>query len=637
MEVLFFLIPLGLLGGLVAIIVNSVAAARLAQENRDMLRVLLARLPPQPPRGATPAQPAPAPVTKVVIVQPKPTPKPVPPPPEPAPAPKPAVPQVEAVPPPPPPPVAAYAPEPWPEGSVDAFLAKVGAFVRDWLLVRGRSAPKQAMPYEAALAVHWLIRVGVLTVIVGASFLVRWMIEHSLLGPLGRVLMLTAAGAALIGVGLRLLRGRYRVLGEGGAAIGTVLLYFTVYAATMRFQLLPLGAGFALMGALTLGAGAMALGMRLPSVAALVTAGGLLTPALLPTPNPNLAHLYLYLGLLITLIAAGALWRKWEALTVFAFLLTWAITLTAGQHALSGAWTLALHLLWLAAFFGHLIRRQWRVPVLTLAALPVAEAFFWVARLCFGCGEYANFACALTLAGTYAALSALLRVRGERRTLWVTGPLALLLAASAPLCLPCLQAQFGVIALLHAGLVMTVVELGHRLRDPILAALGRAAALGLLVIFVFIGVGNCFAAAEPHSNPGWLNAALRCLAALLLTAHSLWRTGDKLRAAFGGGALWFLLTALATLLFQKDAYNLVAISCTWGLYALVLLALGLWLRNRPARLCALALLALTLGKVFLVDLAERSLLLKMLAALPLGLLLILGAWLYLRLSTRETK
>ena len=81
----------------------------------------------------------------------------------------------------------------------------------------------------------------------------------------------------------------------------------------------------------------------------------------------------------------------------------------------------------------------------------------------------------------------------------------------------------------------------------------------------------------------------------------------------------------------------MAISCTWGLYALVLLALGLWLRNRPARLSALALLALTLGKVFFIDLAERSLLLKMLAALPLGLLLILGAWLYLRLSPRETK
>lgn len=636
MAVLLFLIPLGLLGGLVAIIVNSVTAARIARENRDMLRVLLVRLPPQPPREATPAQPAPAPVTKVALVQPKPTPKPVPPPPEPAPAPKPSVPQVEAVPPPPPPPVAAYVPEPWPE-SVDDFLAKVGAFVRDWFLVRGRFAPKQAMPYEAALAVHWLIRVGVLTVIVGASFLVRWMIEHSLLGPLGRVLMLTAAGVALIGVGLWLLRGRYRVLGEGGAAIGTVLLYFTVYAATMRFQLLPLGAGFALMGALTLGAGAMALGLRLPSVATIVAAGGLLTPAFLPAPNPNLAHLYLYLGILTSLIIAGALWRKWEALTVFACLLTWGITLAAGQHALSSAWALALHLLWLLACFGHLMRRQWRVPVVAYAALPAAEGLFWVARLCFGCGEYANFACALTLAGTYAALSALLWVRGERRVLWVTGPLAILLAASAPLWLPSFVAKFGFIALLHAGLVMTVVELGHRLRDPILAALGRAAAIGLLGLFAVIGIESCLACPAPHYTPGSLNTALRCLAALLLTAHSLWRTGDKLRAAFGGGALWFLLTALATCLFQKASYNLVAISCTWGLYALVLLALGLWLRNRPARLSALVLLALTLGKVFFIDLAERSLLLKMLAALPLGLLLILGAWLYLRLSPRDPK
>ena len=630
MEVLFFLIPIGVLAGFVFTIVNSIVTARIARENQELLRALLMRLPPRAPQP--PAQPAPAPVTQGVIVQPKPTPLP-----EVAREATPAQPERIPPPAPPPPPPAPKPAFPQPEGAVDEFIAKVGDFVLDWLLVRGRFAPKQAMPYEAALAVHWLIRVGVLTVIVGASFLVRWLIEHALLGPLGRVVLLTAAGAALIGVGLRLLRGRYRLLGEGSAAVGTVLLYFTVYAATMRFGLVPLAMGFGLMGALTLGAGAMALGLRLPSVATIVAAGGLLTPAFLPAPNPNLAHLYLYLGILTSLIIAGAIWRKWEALTVFAFLLTWVITLTAGQHALSGAWTLALHLLWLAAFFGHLSRRQWRVPALTLVALPVAEAFFWVARLYFGCGEYANFACALTLAGTYAALSALLRVRGERRTLWVTGPLALLLAASAPLCLPCLHAQFGVIALLHAGLVMTVVELGHRLRDPILAALGRAAAIGLLGLFAVIGIESCLACPAPHYTPGSLNTALRCLAALLLTAHSLWRTGDKLCAVFGGSALCFLLTALATCFFQKASYNLVAISCTWGLYALVLLALGLWLRNRPARLSALALLALTLGKVFFIDLAERSLLLKMLAALPLGLLLILGAWLYLRLSPRDPK
>lgn len=630
MEVLFFLIPIGVLAGFVAIIVNSIAAARIARENQELLRALLVRLPPR--EGKPAQQPAPAPVPQGVIVQPKPTP-----PPKVAREATPAQPESIPPPAPPPPPPAPKPAFPQPEGAVDEFIAKVGAFVLDWLLVRGRFAPKQAMPYEAALAVHWLIRVGVLTVIVGASFLVRWMIEHNLLGPLGRVVLLTAAGAALIGVGLRLLRGRYRLLGEGSAAVGTVLLYFTVYAATMRFGLVPLAVGFGLMGALTLGAGAMALGLRLPSVATIVAAGGLLTPAFLPAPNPNLAHLYLYLGILTSLIIAGALWRKWEALTAFACLLTWGITLAAGQHALSSAWALALHLLWLLACFGHLMRRQWRVPVVAYAALPVAEAFFWVARLCFGCGEYANFACALTLAGTYAALSALLWVRGERRVLWVTGPLAILLAASAPLCWPSFVAKFGFIALLHAGLVMTVVELGHRLRDPILAALGRAAAIGLLGLFAVIGIESCLACPAPNYTPGSLNTALRCLAALLLTAHSLWRTGDKLCAVFGGSALCFLLTALATLLFQKSAYNLVAISCTWGLYALVLLALGLLLCNRPTRLCALALLALTLGKVFLFDLAERSLLLKMLAALPLGLLLILGAWLYLRLSPRETK
>ena len=519
----------------------------------------------------------------------------------------------------------------------EVWVEKGYTLLLDWLLVRGRCAPKQTLSYEAALATHWLIRAGVLTVLAGASFLVRYLILHSVLGPLGRVLLLTAAGLTLIGVGLRLLRGHYRLLGEGGASVGTVLLYFTLYAATMRFALLPLGVGFAAMGVLTLGAGAMALGLRLPSVATVVTAGGLLTPVLLPSPNPNLALLYLYLGGLTALVAAGALWRKWEPLACLAFLISWAITFAAGKHALSLPWTLALHLLFLLTFFAHLIRRHWQTPALTLAVLPAAEIFFWIARHAFGGGDGANFTCALLLAATYATLSALLRARGERRLLWASALLALVLAVCAPAFLLGAGAQGGVLALLRALVIAATVELGWRLREPILSCLGRGAAILLLGWFACMAFFDFFITYAPGCGPSLTGSLLILLASVLLSAHGLWRLRCRGVAIAGGIATWLALTRSAALLFQGADASLVAVSCAWGLYALGLIFLGLRLHCRACRLCALALLALTLGKVFLIDLAELPLLFKILAALPLGLLLMGGAGLYLRLAPREER
>jgi uncharacterized membrane protein len=43
-------------------------------------------------------------------------------------------------------------------------------------------------------------------------------------------------------------------------------------------------------------------------------------------------------------------------------------------------------------------------------------------------------------------------------------------------------------------------------------------------------------------------------------------------------------------------------SLGWGVFALVTLVLGMWLRSYGARMCAIGVLLLTIGKVFLHDL-----------------------------------
>ena len=136
----------------------------------------------------------------------------------------------------------------------------------------------------------------------------------------------------------------------------------------------------------------------------------------------------------------------------------------------------------------------------------------------------------------------------------------------------------------------------------------------------------------------WLAHPLVPVGALVLTLHLLglgcwaaWRTGTRCAAAvvFGLG-----LTRFAADLGAAWAANagLVAVSVAWALYALGLMAFGLWRGRRPLRLAALALFGITVLKVFVIDLGDVALVWRIVAALPVGALLILGAALYLRLG-----
>ncbi|UCH73986.1 MAG: DUF2339 domain-containing protein [Rhodospirillales bacterium] len=73
-----------------------------------------------------------------------------------------------------------------------------------------------------------------------------------------------------------------------------------------------------------------------------------------------------------------------------------------------------------------------------------------------------------------------------------------------------------------------------------------------------------------------------------------------------------------------------AYSALWLIYALLLLAAGMWRGNTPLRHAALAVLMLTVCKVFLFDMAEVGGLFRVASFLGLGLSLIAIGWVYWR-------
>ena len=87
--------------------------------------------------------------------------------------------------------------------------------------------------------------------------------------------------------------------------------------------------------------------------------------------------------------------------------------------------------------------------------------------------------------------------------------------------------------------------------------------------------------------------------------------------------------------FQRHLARDLTMSVAWGLYALALLGLGIWRRLQPLRFASLAVLLLTVAKVFLYDLSALEGFYRILSFLGLGLSLILVSLLYQRFVFRR--
>jgi len=82
-----------------------------------------------------------------------------------------------------------------------------------------------------------------------------------------------------------------------------------------------------------------------------------------------------------------------------------------------------------------------------------------------------------------------------------------------------------------------------------------------------------------------------------------------------------------------DVARQLTFSVAWALYAMVLVAVGIWRNYRPIRYFAILLFAITIGKVFLVDLSTLDRVYKMLSVMALGVILLIASYLYQRLRS----
>jgi len=169
-----------------------------------------------------------------------------------------------------------------------------------------------------------VVRVGIVVLFFGVAFLLKYAADNDLLPIEFRLAGTALAATVLLALGwrLRARRAAYGLVLQGG---GVGLLYLTVFAATKRYELLPVGAAFALMVAICALSAFLAIRQNAMSLATMGSAGGFLAPVLLSTGHGNHVALFGYYALLNAGIFAIAWFKAWRPLNLLGFVFTFTI------------------------------------------------------------------------------------------------------------------------------------------------------------------------------------------------------------------------------------------------------------------------------------------------------------------------
>jgi uncharacterized membrane protein len=182
------------------------------------------------------------------------------------------------------------------------------------------SVPSSSL--ENRLGAQVFNRVGIIALMIGVTWFLKFAVDNQWIGPVGRILVGLIAGAAVVLWSEQFRRKGFEVFSYSLKAIGTGALYLSLWAAQQLYHLLPPAAALAGMVLVTAWNAYMAWAQNAELLAAYALAGGLATPLLLSTGSNHEVFLFLYLLAIDAVTVVLVRSRPWHRLLLGAFAAT---------------------------------------------------------------------------------------------------------------------------------------------------------------------------------------------------------------------------------------------------------------------------------------------------------------------------
>jgi uncharacterized membrane protein len=513
---------------------------------------------------------------------------------------------------------------------------------------------------EKKIGQFWLNRIGIVAVLVGVSYFLKFAFESNWIGPGGRI-----AIGLLAGIGLILWSERFRHRGHVAfsyslKAVGIGTLYLSLWGAFQVYHLIPSAAAFLAMVIVTGATIVLALNQDAELLASFALAGGFATPVLLSTGQNHEVVLFSYVALLDIAILAMAIFKPWRRLlwgsfagTVILYIGWYSDYYTKDQRAL----TICFATLFAAIFAASPLAspyeksRRFNGPSVTLTLIPLLNAagFFLVLYAMYEDEKVTLTWFALALAAVYLVVAAAFKQRFSKQDTTFIRLLHVAIAiAFITIAIPLkLNGQWITISWLVESAVLLWVSV--RTQTSFLRYLASAAlSLGILRLLFFdhfrtemlvfnlrfftylvaIAVlGGIAAFGKQHASEKEMPfiylsvVGLNLLALIALTLEVSDYFSRRITEAGANRFAFYHQLALA----RDFTYSAV-----WLIYGAALMTVGFRKRSAFVRWQALVLIAFTIGKVFVYDVSQLGGSYRILSFIALGAVLLGISFIYQR-------
>jgi uncharacterized membrane protein len=525
--------------------------------------------------------------------------------------------------------------------------------------------PKVTGSLENRIGSQLFSRIGIVALLVGATLFLKWAIDNHWIGPVGRIAAGLIAGAAIVVWSERFRKHGFSAFSYSLKAVGSGVLYLSLWAAFQLYHLLPAEAALGAMILVTAWNAYMAWSQNSQILAAYALAGGFATPLLLSTGGNHEIFLFTYILAIDIATVVLVRLKSWPRLLLgvfpatVAFFIGWYTefygAFNVGQPVgITTVFIVLFFLVFLVPSIGVGDAKRPSTPI-TEVFLPLANAIFvalalysvlqdshhhellpWVAVLLGAIylglmrlpQTRVTSAVHLSLAVVFLTIAIPLKASGHWITIgWLAEGVALLwvsarLSGPAPeptaVSVHRILRRLAVAALTlgFCGLLIQPFWLYYRIDTAFLNSRFATSLFGIAALAASAAIALHARKHEDAASPSWLQIAGASIIALNLVAvlacvRELETTWQQ---TYGNP--------------EADLKKSLAISAFLMLYGAGLLAVGFWKRSAFLRWQAIILLAFTIGKTFLYDTRDLSQGYRILSFLGLGALLMAISFAY---------